>query len=255
MTQITLKLETLTTCPICGGTDYEPYNLTVWLGGKLYYYLCNTCGVFFLNPRMCDDQLGEYYAGMYRDSLQVINRSDEVISKEDQTRQELRARAQMELCGEYFAGRKTSLEIGCSMGMLMDALAGIGVTPDGVEPDERYRIIDPACKYRTYADISQVIPQPYDLICMSHSLEHLNHPLDYIRNLVEHYAHDGTRFMIEVPNAEKNIVERPHHPFGFTKFALDWLMAQVGHKPLSKRVYHGLTNMIAQNYLLVVYGK
>lgn len=255
MNTLSLRQETLTTCPVCGGVDYDPYNITIWLGAKLRYYLCNNCGVFFLNPRMPDDQLDEYYAGMYRDELAVLNRAEDVIDPTDRIRQIMRSKVQMGICGEYFAGCKTSLEIGCSMGTLMHELAGIGIVPVGVEPDERYHHVEPANNYKCYADISEVPMVPFDLICMSHSLEHLNHPMDYIRMLEATYAHAGTRYMIEVPNGEKNIVERPHHPFGFTKAALDWIMAQVGRVPLNKKVYHGLARPFVHTYLLVVYGR
>lgn len=254
--QLTLKMETLTACPVCGSADFAPYNLTVWMGGKLYYYECDRCGVYFLNPRMTDDQLGEYYAGQYRDSLKVIEGSDEVINARDKMRQEQRAKKQIEMCGEYFKGCITSLEIGCSLGMLMDELNEIDIYPEGVEPDVRYHSEGRARKYKVYRDISEVSPFAYDLICMSHSLEHLNHPLDYMRMLVANYAHAGTRFMIEVPNGDKNIVERPHHPFGFGKRALDWLMAEVGYKPLSEKYYHGLFGDFAYDtYLLEVFGR
>jgi hypothetical protein len=192
---------------------------------------------------------------MYRDELAVINSAPDALDPKDTQRQVLRSRMQMEMCGEYFAGCKTSLEIGCSLGTLMHALAGIGVEPVGIEPDERYHVAEPARNYKVYTDISLVEPRPFDLICMSHSLEHLNHPLDYIRMLDFNYAHENTRYMIEVPNGERNIVERPHHPFGFTKFALDWLMAQVGRVPINKRFYHGLAGNFPTTYLLMIYGR
>lgn len=251
---LTLRLETITACPVCGGDDYEPHVMARWLGVLLRYYVCNNCGVMFLNPRMPDDQLAEYYAGMYRDELHVLERSEAVISARDIERQNLRAEMQMRLCAEFFEGCKTSLEIGCSIGSLMHGLAGIGISPTGIEPDERYHAVEPARRYKVYTDISACPPAEYDLICMSHSLEHLNHPLDYIRNLSDHYAHAGTRWMIEVPNGELNIVERPHHPFGFTAAALNWLMDAIGRKPM-RVVYHNLRNADAPTYLLAVYGR
>jgi 2-polyprenyl-3-methyl-5-hydroxy-6-metoxy-1,4-benzoquinol methylase len=151
----------------------------------------------------------------------------------DRALQIKRTAKQMPILMPYLDGMTTNLEIGPSMGYLMDALSSHGLTCEGVEPDTRYHQMQPACNHRMYADITDVGDHVYDIITMSHSLEHLNHPLEYLRQL-EIHTHPGSRIMADVPNTECNRGSfRLHHPFAYTPFTLINLFRLAGWRLLN----------------------
>jgi hypothetical protein len=242
-----MNLETLTACPICTSDKLEPVT-----NGRAPGSMCLDCGTVFLNPRMDDASAAEYYQGAYRDQVNSTNVEDEV----DHQRQRDRAHLHVFSCWDYIEHSRTMLEIGCSMGYLMDKLnVQFDTECIGVEPDNRYHTIEPACNFKLYRDAREVPPREFDLIAMSHSLEHMQHPREFLKELTICNAHQGTRILIEVPNYEFTPgTLNDHHPFAFTETTLNGLLARVGYKPLMF-VKHGLTFSRDPYYLLGVYGR
>lgn len=240
-----LELETLAECPICGGSDISvryrfkpPFN----------YCICQDCGTLFLNQRMTDKQTRQYYQGLYR---QITDRGNAAPTIK---LEEVRAAVQVRLIKPYLEGVKTNLEIGSSSGRLMAELSKLGITSVGIEPDEGYRKSSVSARFKTYSDISQLEPRPFDLITSSHSIEHLNHPLEYFHNLVENFSHEGTIFMVETPNTDIYHCFSIHHPFAFTETTLDEVFRRLGLKPRAY-IYHNLKMPKPNKYLLALYQK
>jgi hypothetical protein len=200
-----------------------------------------------------DDASAEaYYQGDYRDEVNHADVNDEV----DQERQRVRAHYQLHACWDYIEHARTMLEIGCSMGYLMDKMnIQFDTACVGVEPDVRYHKVEPACNFPLYTSICGVTNRKFDLIAMSHSLEHMQHPLQFIREALVFHGGKDTRFLIEVPNyAATPLTLNAQHPFAFTEDALNKLFGRIGYKPLMF-VKHGLTFSTAPYYLLAVYGR
>ncbi len=242
-----MKLKQLMNCPICGGSDIPVKVEKLWLM-KLTYCECQDCGTLFLNPRMSDEQTARYYQGAYRD---ITNQGSYLVDIE---REKLRAEVQVKLIRPYLSEVRSNLEIGSSSGMLMDALSRAGISSVGIEPEKRYRELDPSVKFETYSDISEVRPQAFDLISASHTIEHLNHPVEYFYNLVRNFSHERTLIMVEIPNTAEYPLYRIHHPFAFTEKTLDGVFARLGLKPI-EHFYHGLYRSSPNAYLLVLYRK
>lgn len=242
-----MATEILTACPICHASDLAPVT-----NGRSPGSRCLACGQVFLNPRMDDASAREYYQGAYRDQVSADGTNG--IDPTDLQRQRERAHNQIHHCWDYIEHARTMLEIGCSAGYLMDKLnINFDTACIGVEPDVRYHQVDPACNFRLYRDISEVPLRQFDLIAMSHSLEHMQHPLEYLRELGA-YCHAKTRLLIEVPNYELTpLTLNDHHPYAFTADTLNGLLARVGFVPLLF-VKHGL-KWPPPLYLLGVYGK
>ena len=215
------ELEHLTECPVCKSPNINRDD-------SIRAHRCQACGMAFGNPRLSDAAQVQYYAGAYRDGMNNW--------LPDVQRQRERARFQYARCEPHLQGVRTMLEIGCSLGFLMDQFNMYQDTICvGIEADVRYHLVTPASNYQLYSDISEC-PRPrrkFDLIAMSHVLEHMNHPLQYLKYLAHWHGHDNTRFMIEVPNLDglsKTITL--NHPMGFTKDTLNNLMARVGFIPV-----------------------
>ncbi len=238
--------ETLTACPICQSANIKPRKPSNFPAS-----ICE-CGQVFLNPRMSDEETRLYYRGAYRDKVSGAGG----ILQGDLITQHTRARIQADVCAEHLRGVTACLEIGASAGYLLYELATrYHIQGIGVEPDERYHSLDPARKFVMYRDISEVEHAPiFDLFALSHSLEHLNHPLEYIRNLVENYGQPGAKFLIEVPNLAVYVnTLSVHHPFAFNQASLDALFHRIGYR----RLMHYTHNLERNNnamFLLAMYG-
>ena len=242
-----MHLETLTACPICECTMLSPVT-----NGRAAGAICGDCHTVFQNPRLDEASTREFYAGLYRDTVNVGNVNDQ----QDIDVQRARADFQLHACWDYIENARTMLEIGCSLGYLMDKLS---VTFDidcvGIEPDRRYHAVDPACNYRLYSDIHGMPIRKFDLVCMSHSLEHMREPLEYLSYLMDNYSHKDTRFMIEVPNYGLTPdTLNASHTFAFTEDTLNGMFARLGYKPLMMRKHYRNMAQLPV-YLLGVYGR
>ena len=122
----------------------------------------------------------------------------------------------------------------------------------GVEPDGMFYNTHPANKYRMVRDISELEPRAFDLISMSHSLEHFNHPVQYVTHLIKNYGKPGTLIMVEVPNREAtDDAYLIHHPLAYSERTLIGLMERCGCKTLETG-NHGLGRM-TNDYLIGIF--
>jgi 2-polyprenyl-3-methyl-5-hydroxy-6-metoxy-1,4-benzoquinol methylase len=236
------------TCPCCGGDDV-PISKIITVNDKPYLFssICQDCGVDFLNPRMTDERTRDYYQGEYRDKVR------QGFSDTDLRRQRDRALIHASTIKKLGISGSSVLEIGSSAGYLLYTLHASGFDDcQGIEPDERYRAIEPACNYPMFDDISVVPPQAFDLVVMSHSLEHINTPLDYLRNLIDRYTHNGTYFLIEVPNIDANPNYWIHHPINFNAHSLNGLFERLGCRQVASFT-HGMSIIDPRSYLVGVY--
>lgn len=248
---ITLDFEMLDACPICESTDIHTAYKESYRGMcDIYMSFCGNCHLIFLNPRMTDAQTTKYYNGLYRDTVQE---NIEGVSQVDLDTQSKRAQLQVEIIKNYIDGCSSNIEIGCSAGYLLDELHKVGVSDCvGIEPDVRYHELEPAKHYKLYKDIREVEPRIFDLITMSHSLEHFNHPLRYIQGLIANYAHPGTMFMIEVPNTEYYQCFGIAHPMNFTRETLNGLFDKAGCNTI-RNFTHGLDGRLVYKFLIGLY--
>jgi hypothetical protein len=246
---ITFELEYLDRCPICESDQMLPAFKSQWRGQQLICAACHDCGQLFLNPRMTDEQTSIYYGGMYRDITEGAETGG--VTQGNLFTQCKRARMQWEMMQRWIGEPKSHLEIGCSAGYFLDEVLALDAI--GVEPDARYHRLPIAKKYPMVRDIDEVEPRAFDLISMSHVLEHFNHPLQYLQRLVGEYSHPGTKFLIEVPNTDYQAVVTLSHPMNFGVMTLGRLFEKIGYHPISIQ-YHGLGQPFPR-YLLALYAR
>ncbi len=239
-----MEVEYLIACPICEGAfngeaAYGNNMIATTENGegvKMIYRRCGKCGVWALSPRMTDEYTKEYYGGQYRQE-RPIGISTCYTAK-------MRAMTQMKLVGHLMTGGAV-LEIGCSNGYLLQEFYNRGFVGVGIDPDP-----DSAAVYRDIADVPR---HPYDVIAMSHVLEHFNHPREILESLVKNQAETGTRLLVDVPNwptcFEAGLYQ-PHHPFMFCQASLTRLLESVGCKVIHA-VLHGDGSNESNNLLVV----
>lgn len=215
---VELKLEQVFTCPICKEWSYKSLDdkdLLVfpihYMGIQLYFVECKQCTGIFLTNRMTDEQTEEYYQGTYR----KITTPNDKMKDLDAQNELQRAYHQFSFIkNKVHLGSKV-LDIGCSRGFLLSALRNeFNLQVTGVEVGDK-KVLDED-GVENFAALEELGDRKFDIIIMSHILEHQNHP-DFFLNDVMKHGHDGTYYFIDVPNPYSDPAALLlHHPIGFT---------------------------------------
>jgi 2-polyprenyl-3-methyl-5-hydroxy-6-metoxy-1,4-benzoquinol methylase len=141
-------------------------------------------------------------------------------------------------------GEMCALEIGCGAGGLLNSLRNAGFRVLGLEPD-RTLAAESACRYgldvrATSLEAACIGEQVFDLICLSHVLEHVPDPRDTLQR-VRSLLKPGGLVFVEVPNdttetllvqATKGRVTGSHLYF-FSPRTLQMIVEQGGFSPLT----------------------
>ena len=142
--------------------------------------------------------------------------------------------SQYKYCKQYLENRKTILEIGSGQGQASWWFEQEGFMVTGIEPDLKnvelinMKLKNGRCIQGSGENFS--IYEKFDLIWMSHVLEHLINP-NYFFSRIKNNMKDGGIFFIEVPNCEnlsvlKTSIELVPHTFHFSKKSLEKLAKQ-----------------------------
>lgn len=179
-------MELLSICPLCGGKDSRLFDERMFRGYKVTNWLCQHCGLVFMSPRMDASELAQFYAREYRRLYQGRCGIDERELK----LQSQRAIHLVSLVRERVGVINRHLDIGCSGGRLLWAMQmAMGCQSIGIEPDDTYRKFCVSQGLTVYSSLNEVqaLPsEPFDLITMSHVLEHLTDPVGYLVALRKH---------------------------------------------------------------------
>jgi len=202
-------MEQLTHCLACNSVHHQPF---VQTGAMMHerssttynFDRCDDCGLVFLNPRIPESALGQFYTAAY-----LPYRVEEAwgkyapFVKKDQRRID---RARVKRVKKHHTLRPESriLDIGCGKPTFLATLhrdtpaqlIGLDFSEEGwINEQETYRDID-----LRKGEVADLIGEPpVDVITMWHYLEHDYQPQQHIRQLLS-IAHAQTRLIVEVPN-------------------------------------------------------
>ncbi len=238
------------TCPVCAGA-HEPETVV----DGLKYVRCTGCGLTFMDPMPTQRWYDELYAADYWEGR------EKEADREDETHRRLRKehlRAVSYLRAlrsiKDLPERGVLLEVGCGTGgaaaSLAEALAWSAV---GVEPDVASRRVASRLGVRTDAvTLDELIDQrrEFDLVLLSHVLEHVVEPDAFLAQVLRVLAPQGM-LIIEVPNGLTNASLHLFHPYLYTRRALTMLLA---HRGLSAavRAHGGASSRMRHHYLLAI---
>lgn len=235
---------------------------------------CRNCGLVFLNPRPSKDLLGTFYPTVYyppvqaksRPKLQrqakklsaqikrwvledyygypspVVNkwlrRLRKVLLWPDKTFRELKGRHPLPWRGE---GKV--LDVGCGAGGNLKTLQDQGWDPYGIEISEvaaaHARELVTENVHTGTLESAPFPAQSFDLVLMSHSLEHLPSPVDDLRRIHRLLRDDGL-LVVSVPNLDSLEfkwfgpwwfqLDLPRHLYHFERRSLTRAVAQAGFR-------------------------
>ena len=218
-------------CPLCGGSEFKDYGTKKYQTIK--FVKCE-CGMVFQPTYFTPEDLNEYYKTSYR--LCVVPYSDCVTDKN--TDGDL---ASSKRYMQFLSGitPKRLLDIGSSTGVFLKLMRDVyGCEPVGVEPGDVFREYSTDSGIRTFADLSDV-DGTFDLITMTHVLEHFTDPLDRLRTVSDLLEDDGVLF-VEVP-----YMSVAHsHPLMFNKTTLEKLLNKAGFD-IIKSQQHSFMRILA----------
>ena len=203
----------------------------------MVYRLCQRCGLVFQSPRMTEEELDRYYREAYAVEHQGVR---EAVTAKERHVQGLRARHLVDLLLRNGAQVRRHLDIGSSAGLLMEAVAeAFGTETVGVEPGEVYRRHAAAKGLSVYAALEEVPDGAFDLVTMSHVLEHLPDPVGYLRRLRQTRLAEGGWLLVEVPNLFGHPSLELPHLYAFHPATLRATLEVAGYQVMQLKV-HGV---------------
>lgn len=240
---------------------------------------CCRCGLVYLNPRPSKDLLGSYYPAVYYHSAQAKARPQlQQLAKKFSARIKRRVledyygypstvstgwsrivrrillwpdKTLRELKGRHplpWRGEGKVLDVGCGAGGNLKTLQDQGWESSGIEISEvaaaHARELVTGNIHTGTLESAPFPPQSFDLVLMSHSLEHLPSPVDALRRVHRLLKDDGL-LVVSVPNVDSVEfklfgrwwfpLDPPRHFYHFDKRSLSGIIAQAGFRLYSVR--------------------
>jgi 2-polyprenyl-3-methyl-5-hydroxy-6-metoxy-1,4-benzoquinol methylase len=157
--------------------------------------------------------------------------------------------------------RSKVLDIGCGSGNLLQRFADLGMETYGVDPDNTARLEAEKKGHLAYPGTAEALPselagKKFDVVTMTHVLEHCLSPYRALENARTLLAEDGV-FYCEVPNAGSTyfqtygqiseMLDVPRHLYLFRKKDLEVLAKAVGLE-ITEWKFHGLTRHFSASW-------
>lgn len=218
-------------CPSCNNSGVS--NRISYLAqnssfSNLSLLKCTSCGLLFADPMPSDSELSKYYGDYWKGEVAIVSPS---------TRRYYLAQSisRLRYIQKYVSLDKNTklLDVGAGPGLVIDALnkEKLKLSYFAVEPDnvQRNALSKKSQVLGVYKELNNIPKnEKFDLIILSHVLEHVTNPHSFLSDLTELLHPEGILF-IEVPNEDyryKNIYE-PHLLF-FDKSSLAQTISQHG---------------------------
>jgi len=214
-------------CSICASEKFSTFSETSYFG--LPVYKCNNCKLFFTgNSESIKQKIEEYYRKEFWDIVGSQKALDSDFTDVDSKGKKRQWTSQYKYCKSYLQNKKKFLDIGAGSGQTMFWFEELGFDVVGIEPDARnVEMINKKLRQgKCYSGFIEnfIHDKKYDIIWISHVLEHLINPVEFLKKIKNNLNENGIVF-IEVPNcSNKTILDlsvyKNPSTFHFTKNTL-----------------------------------
>jgi len=216
-------------CPICGGNESAKV-MDNWR-------LCK-CGAGFQSPAKTMDEMAEYYKSDYRPEGYPREHDRRVWANRITRQAEI-----IELAGIESAD--SILDVGCASGALVLGLQKIlgaryvAGTELNLEDMERCHESGVDCRL----GIDQ-FDTKFDLVTMSHSLEHFDDPMAVLRDL--HDRLSNSHIMVELPHPTSQSAWQDFHYVVISETVLERMFRETGWHSVTARTLPGIHQAVAE---------
>lgn len=254
MCSLTEEWDKVKQCALCGSStkDHVEFAVIEDHNINLHYSLCTVCGLVFQSPRMSQSALDRFYSRQYR---KVIQDSENPTEK-DLRVQSGRANTLLQFVRREIGSIHRHLDIGSSAGMLLKRFrSDYGCESIGIEPGDAYRNYAAGRELRVYPELASLEAKherAFDLVSMSHVLEHIPDPLEYLIYLRERWITPDGTILIEVPNLYGHQSFELAHLYAYTAATLKELLHQAGFGILRMRIHGRPRSLLIPLYLTVL---
>ncbi len=237
-------------CNLCSSTEYRPLpDKTRYLNlpKPLEVVQCSSCGLVYMNPRFTPAEHGQLFIGstFYQDYLKRVGYMVPMFPDTYAMIERTLGR-----CG-------TILEIGCATGHFLHVGKQRGWQVVGLEISEelaQYARQEFGLDVRTASSLREagLNSHQFDVIYMSHVLEHLHDPRDTLSS-VRFLIKDDGLLVIQVPNEFEDLLyiffrrlmkhrfernELPtDHLFFFTPQTINSLLEETGYRVIQAKTW------------------
>lgn len=240
------------TCSLCEGRQFKRFDQRDYQGYEVTNWLCRRCGLVFMSPRMDEEELENFYSTEYR----KIYQGEENPTPADLLVQQARSKHLIEVASAEFIHSKRHLDIGCSGGLLLEAMhEAFDCQSIGVEPGDAYRtycLKRGLIVYRTLDELAEIKQESFDLVTMSHVLEHLTDPVGYLTTLRDRFMCTGGYLLVEVPNLYGHSCFEIAHNFSFSRHTLMDVLLKSGFAVMLLREHGAPRSKTRLLYLTVL---
>ena len=191
-------------CIICGKNTGKILTDKLRGGKQRKVYYCPICKLGMLENKQSSKGLRQYYDKTYRKQhkpvLAKVLSPKEIFDIESPLQ-----RYRLELIKPRLKKTMRILEVGCSAGMFLAAVKPYVKTAYGIDYDSRSARFAAAKTgfpvYTSDVETTWIPEKSLDMICMFHTLEHVQNPAELLKKL-SRYLKPGGLFFIEVPNLD-----------------------------------------------------
>ena len=244
-------------CILCSNNKLEIFNNNSYF--KLPVYFCPNCILHITGDSITSkEKVGNLYSKKYWDNRKAEDSIKSNYTDNDSLSKIRSCKSQFKYCRRFIEDKKSFLEIGCGGGQSLKWFEENNFNVTGLEPDpNNVKLINSLlekgkCLVGYIEDTN--FKEKFDIIWMSHVLEHLISPKIFLEN-IKNVMDKNSVFFIEVPNAEnKNTLETSiflnPHIFHFSKKSLIKLAELSGYDVISSdyfrpaRKIEGLINKL-----------
>jgi 2-polyprenyl-3-methyl-5-hydroxy-6-metoxy-1,4-benzoquinol methylase len=225
-------------CPLCGGENSNPFDQRKFRGKLVVNRICQDCGLVFQSPRMTEAESETFYIEEYR----LFNEGSIEPTVRNMAAQKARADSLLAFTRPIVEKVSRHLDIGCSMGILLQRFAEeFHCQPVGIEPGEAHRTRASNAGLAVHASLEELEKSGagyFELISMSHVLEHLPNPAGYLVHLRETLLDPQGWLLLEVPNLYAHDSFETAHLVSYSPHTLVQVVEKAGYK-LVKMERHG----------------
>ena len=198
---------------------------------------CRHCGLVYLSPRHCKKYINELYRHNYHQ--QARHDSSRDLLKDESKKFKI-AQKKAEYIAQILPKKAgIALDIGCGHGHLLKALVDYGFEVQGLDIGDTTHAAKLLNRpvFSGSLQAAQFSPSSFDLIVLSHVVEHDTDPIDLLQRSSALLKPDGV-LAIEVPNFEGLDAKlfgsawlgicAPYHLYHFTPASLSMLINKSG---------------------------